>query len=286
MNKLKICIVGYGFVGKAIDNGFDESLTSKLLIDPKLKTSLDDLVDFKPDLIFISVPTPMSDDGDQDITTLNEIIDNILKMNIDSIIAIKSTVLPNNIRNISSKSKNIIYNPEFLTEKNANNDFINSQLIIFGGDLLISKKLAEIYSKYSKCKNKQYKFLDALSASFVKYSINTFLATKVIFFNEMHSLVSKHSQLKDNWNNIISTISADPRIGETHMNVPGHDGRYGFGGACLPKDSMALLKYAYKFQEDLSVIKQVVKKNNMLRRSYETLSERELEQNISYDDKI
>ena len=68
------------------------------------------------------------------------------------------------------------------------------------------------------------------------------------------------------------------------MDVPGHDGRYGFGGACLPKDSKAIVKYAEDMKVDLKVLKEVIKVNNKIRSSYNENTQREDEQNINYDD--
>ena len=70
------------------------------------------------------------------------------------------------------------------------------------------------------------------------------------------------------------------------MNVPGHDGKKGFGGACFPKDISALLKYSEDIGIELNVLKEVIRKNNIIRGRYAELDEREMEQNISFDDKI
>ena len=73
-----------------------------------------------------------------------------------------------------------------------------------------------------------------MGASFVKYTINTFLATKVLFFNQINELVTK-SGCNSSWDDIINTIAKDERIGDSHMAVPGHDGRRGFGGRVFQK---------------------------------------------------
>ena len=70
------------------------------------------------------------------------------------------------------------------------------------------------------------------------------------------------------------------------MTVPGHDGKYGFGGACFPKDSSALIKFSEEKEVNLDVLKSVIKKNNQIRSQYSELDDREKEQNISFDDKI
>ena len=66
------------------------------------------------------------------------------------------------------------------------------------------------------------------------------------------------------------------------MQVPGHDGRLGFGGACLPKDSNALIKYAEQIEKQLNILNNAIKLNNDIRSKYNENTERELEQNISF----
>ena len=70
------------------------------------------------------------------------------------------------------------------------------------------------------------------------------------------------------------------------MDVPGHDGRKGFGGACFPKDSLALVKFADGLGTNLTSLKTTIKTNNRIRSKYKDLDPRELEQNVSFDDKI
>ena len=158
-------------------------------------------------------------------------------------------------------------------------------MIIFGGDRNISTQVANAYLRYSRCKTKEHIFTDLKTASFIKYSINTFLASKVIFFNELHSIYEK-LEVKDSWESVVNTISKDSRIGDSHMNVPGHDGRRGFGGACFPKDSLALIKFAKSLDIDMNALISTVKINNKIRSEYSDLDSRESEQNVSFDDKI
>jgi UDPglucose 6-dehydrogenase len=96
-----------------------------------------------------------------------------------------------------------------------------------------------------------------------KYIINTFLATKVIFMNEMAQL-AEASGLR--WDTIRNLIALDERrVGNSHTQVPGPDGQYGFGGACFPKDTAALLRYADQLDIPLNVLDAAVKKNTLLR---------------------
>ena len=283
-DKLKLAIVGYGFVGKATYFAFDINV-DKCIVDPKLNTKIEELSVFLPDIIFICVPTPMGKDGSQDSAIIEDVLGKLASLCPNSVKVIKSTVLPSVLSKISKLEKKLVYNPEFLREKHAHEDFINSETIIFGGDKMASDVVSEAYKNHSKCKTKNYYFTDIETASLIKYSVNTYLATKVVFFNELHSLFEKIN-VSDDWKLITEIISSDRRIGNSHMNVPGHDGKKGFGGACFPKDSLAFAMFAQKMGVDLSTIKNSIKTNNKIRSEYDSIDERESEQNISFDDKI
>ncbi len=282
--KLKLGIVGHGFVGKATDWGFNKRV-SKFIVDPILNTSVSDLKDFDPEIVFICVPTPMSDDGSQDSSIIEEVIKDLILYCPNAIKVVKSTVLPSLLDQLYKLDSKIVYNPEFLREKHANLDFMNSDMIIFGGDRNISTQISNAYLRHSRCKTKEHIFTDLKTASFIKYSINTFLASKVIFFNELHSMYEK-LDVKDSWESIVNIVSRDKRIGSSHMSVPGHDGKKGFGGACFPKDSLALIKFAKSLDVNLTSLISTVKINNRIRSEYEELDSRESQQNVSFDDKI
>ena len=282
--ELKIGIVGHGFVGQATDWGFNKK-TSKFIVDPKNGTNIDQLAEFDPELIFVCVPTPMGENGIQDSSIIEAVVQELSAKCQESIIVIKSTVLPSILEKIEKANPKIIYNPEFLREKHANEDFMNSEMIIFGGDKNIASQVSKFYLDHSRCKTKKHIFMDISSASLVKYTINTFLASKVVFFNEMHEVFNKLKS-NDSWELFIKTLSLDKRIGESHMNVPGHDGKKGFGGACFPKDTAALLKYAEGIGVEFHVLRTVINKNNIIRGQYAELDDREKEQNVSFDDKI
>ena len=97
MKKVKVGIVGYGFVGKATAKGFSKN-TELFLVDPLLGTNLSDLKEFIPEFIFICLPTPMKKDGSQDFTLVKEVFTDILSNKISSTIILKSTVIPSNIK--------------------------------------------------------------------------------------------------------------------------------------------------------------------------------------------
>ena len=127
--KLKLAIVGHGFVGKATDWGFNKKV-EKFIVDPLLGTSVLDLKSFNPEIVFICVPTPMGDDGSQNSDIIEEVISELSIQCPNAIKVVKSTVLPEILEALHKIDSKLIYNPEFLREKHANKDFINSEMII------------------------------------------------------------------------------------------------------------------------------------------------------------
>ena len=277
--KLKIGIVGHGFVGKAVEYGFTTNETEMFLVDPKLGTTIDDLIDWEPNMTFVCAPTPMLDDGGIDATIVQ---DAVLKLchHANSGIIIKSTVTPDIMDTIIAsidpeKRKKVVYNPEFLTEKSANEQFIEPQFHIMGGDPEATAALEKIYELFSFCKPCPVYKMTAVEASYVKYAINTFLATKVTFFNQLYDSIERFG---GNFSTIINAIGADSRIGYSHTRVPGFDMKRGFGGACFPKDMAAFVD----FDDQQELLKSVIKINNKYRSEYE-LDDREKEQHVSYN---
>jgi UDPglucose 6-dehydrogenase len=282
---MNVGIVGLGFVGNALSNGLKESI-NLIKIDPKLNTSIDDLIDFDPEIVFVCVPTPMKDSGEQDISIVNEVLKDITEKKSDILIVLKSTVLPNYANHLTNQYKTLVFNPEFLRENYADEDFINSKMIVLGGNIENTRKVSDFYKKYTKCITQDHIFTDEVSASLIKYAINSFLALKVVFFNEMNNIFEK-SESNNKWDEFVSYLSRDPRIGSSHMNVPGPDGRYGFGGACFPKDTNALISYSKKIDAEFKLLKKAININNNIRDKY-NVTKREKEQNIIFisDDDI
>ena len=164
---MKVGIIGYGFVGKALHNGFNSNV-EVYTVDPKLKTYVIDLQDFSPDIVFICVPSPMNDNGTQDLSILNEVFEQLASLKMNSTIVLKSTILPDAIIKLSSSYGNFVFNPEFLREKHANQDFIKSSLIVFGGRGQCVNVISEFYKKHTKCECKEYVTTDLVTASLIR----------------------------------------------------------------------------------------------------------------------
>ena len=270
--QLNLGIVGYGFVGGAVSYGFAAPGVKQHIADPKLGTTIKDLP-ANLDIVFVCVPTPMNDDFSIDSSIVEDAVKELLEKTEHIPIVIKSTVTPDKLAKL--RSLRIVYNPEFLTERNANEDFINPKMHIFGGDYGVTHFVEQVYEQHSLCRPCPIYHMTQSEASLVKYGINSFLATKVLWFNQFFDVVADEDA---NYNKIITAISTDPRIGNSHTLVPGFDGKRGFGGACFPKDTTAFSTYAEQF----TILKKVIEENNKYRRGYEK-DERELEQNVKYD---
>lgn len=263
---MKILIVGHGFVGQAVDYGFSHPQVQKTIVDPKYDRTIDDINPMDYNLIFICVPTPMGDSGNIDASIVNDVITKVGKC---PLIVVKSTVTPDIVKHWPD---NVVYNPEFLTERSAKDDFVNPPFHIMGG--VYTYDLEEYYHKYSICTPCPVYHMSAMEASYVKYAINTFLSTKVTFFNQLFDSVTKAG---GNFNIVANAVGADPRVGYSHTRVPGFDGKQGFGGACFPKDCSAFVNY----DNMLTLLDKVININNDYRSQYE-LDEREKAQNVYY----
>ena len=241
---MKLGIVGHGFVGTAVDHGFTKDL-QKFIVDPKHNSTntIEDLIKFKPDAVFVAVPTPQLESGECNTDILETVMQQ-LNNSKGLLVIVKSTVPAYKLQKIQEECINlrIVYNPEFLTEKNYITDFVNPAMHVFGGMDADTDAVEKLYLEHSDCAECPVYKTDLITASMVKYCINSFLATKVTFMNEMYDVL-KAARGAD-WNTFTKIIGNDPRIGKSHMRVPGNDGQRGYAGSCFPKDTAALAWFA------------------------------------------
>lgn len=263
MRKCDVGIIGMGFVGNAVHQKFKTyyNVLFHDKIQEKSNSSIHEIVS-KTELIFICLPTPMSIDGSCDTTIVDGVVSEIASLGFNKNIIIKSTVLPGTTDYLNNKynSINIVNNPEFLRERNAIDDYNNQKRIILGGNINQDteiKKIFKIVFPISTIVN-----VTAKEAEMIKYYLNTFLANKVSFANEIFKICEK---LNIDYNNVLKNVIEDERIGQSHLTVPGHDGQFGFGGACLPKDLSALIYLAKGLNVDTTILSSVQKKNHSIR---------------------
>lgn len=275
----KIAIIGYGFVGKAVEFGFRNPQNDIMIVDPyQGYANIDDLEGYVPDFTFVCVPTPMGEDGNIDATTIKEVVGRLQNM-ASGVVVIKSTVTPDLAEKLC-KYKRFVYNPEFLTERNALNDFLNPQFHVLGGRPEFTKKVKNLYQYNSNCNPAPFYYMTAVEASLVKYGINTFLAMKVAWFNQWKDLTDS---LGARYNVVSNAIGSDTRIGHSHTKVPGPDGKKGYGGSCFPKDTNAIWSFSCDDfgRTSLSILEYVIVANNRYRAEYD-LDDREKEQKVFF----
>tara|TARA_B100000674_G_scaffold495848_1_gene524391 strand:- start:2914 stop:3765 length:852 start_codon:yes stop_codon:yes gene_type:complete len=278
MKKYKVGIVGQGYVGKALKVGFKSdnieiNTYDKYLSDQSTVKDLNELTSLS-NIIFICVPTPMKKNGECFTGIVEEVVKDInISADNKKTVIIKSTVPPGTTEKLNEIYKNIslIFNPEFLTEANFLDDFKNQKYIILGGnkkDLDLVENLYSIIFPEIKINR-----TTSINAEIVKYFLNTYLATKVSFANEMKILCD---HVNADYNQIVNLVIQDNRIGKSHLMVPGPDGKLGFGGSCFPKDINALLTFSKSLNIEMSVIESAIKANLKVRpeRDWEKLLNR------------
>lgn len=276
---LHIGIVGNGFVGRATRQ-LESSMAQFMVYDICPEQCIPRGLTFEElsscDLIFISVPTPMESNGKCHLDMVESVVEklnNIINKN-HTLMVIRSTVLPG-----TSDRLGCYFMPEFLTEKNYLNDFMECSDWIFGllGDSekderfqLKMNQLFQYAYNENKIKYNELHFCMNKEAEMIKYFRNCYLATKVSFCNEMEEFCRMR---EINYEKVRELATMDTRIGESHSFVPGHDGKRGFGGTCFPKDTSALLYEMRMNQMESYVLQSIVDRNRKVDRSEEDWNE-------------
>ena len=247
---MKIGIVGNGFVGSSVAFGFSpqtgcDGADVKIYDKDEHKSlhSLSDVVN-ESDFIFVSVPTPSNKDGFINTDIVEDVFDEINQYNYrrDNIFLLRSTVTPGTTRKIQNNCRklNIVFNPEYLTERSAKFDFINQARFVIGGEERYTDKVEELF-KWRFGESTPVIKTNYETAEMVKYMNNCYFATKVSFMNEMRQIADKCGV---DWDTAVDGFIRDGRIGHSHLSVPGPDGKFGFGGSCFPKDIQAMINFA------------------------------------------
>ena len=258
----KIGIIGNGFVGSSVSFGFSpqtgcDGVDIKIYDKDKSKSThtIGEVVN-DSDVIFLSVPTPSNTDGSINLDIVYDVFNNIEKCREEGsepVLLLRSTVTPGTTRKLQIGFHNlrIVFNPEFLTERSAKLDFINQSRFVLGGNVVDTTIVAELY-KWRFGQHIPVIKTDYETAELIKYMNNTFFATKVSFMNEM-KLVS--DEVGANWEHCVEGFSLDGRVGHSHLNVPGPDGKMGYGGSCFPKDIQAMINFMDSIDVSSNVLK-------------------------------
>jgi UDPglucose 6-dehydrogenase len=255
----KIGIIGLGFVGGAIYDAMEWQVTT-VVMDPAKGRNATYQEIKECSGIFICVPSPQDDDGTCDTSILEGVLANL--KDYTGVIISKCTAPPDVYTRLNAEYPNLIHAPEFLTAANAIKDYVNGKFAFIGGSVGAYQREAERIIRMGQQHLESVYHCTIAEAALAKYAINSFMATKVVFMNELYNVAQAAGI---DYNNIAHMIKADIRIGNSHMKVPGPDGQLGFGGACFPKDTSALLKYSEGIGEQMNVLDAAVKKNTLLR---------------------
>src|SRR5579872_1631434 len=267
---MKLGIIGNGFVGKAtqfLKSSIVDTLYVYDIVPEKctpVGLTFDKLAEC--DLIFIALPTPMLPNGCCYLDTIKQCIGDLNSITNPAFtsIILRSTVPPG-----TSEELGVYFMPEFLTERNWMNDFVNCKHWIFGcdpNDNVFIEKITKLFNQAQSegiLKYNNLHFTTRKEAELVKYVRNSFLAMKVSFFNEIYDLSQK---LGIDFESVRKLSTLDDRIGPSHSNVPGPDGLRGYGGTCLPKDVHNLLNEMCNVEVDSHIVRAIIERNEKVDR--------------------
>ncbi len=271
-----IGIVGQGFVGNAVNAGMSRGFPIKtydVIPEKSNASSIEELCQTS-DVIFVCLPTPMKKSGECDISIVDGVLNQINSIGSKKMVILKSTVPPGTCDSLQEKYENIdlMFNPEFLTEANAVNDFINQDRIVIGGSN--NESLLKVRDMFKRMfESIPIMIMDCKSAEMVKYITNCFLSVKVTFANQIYDVCQS---VGIDYSNVIKMATLDKRLGNSHWMVPGPDGDRGYGGHCFPKDMSAFLYFGKQNDTGLSLIEQSIEYNNKIRtdRDWESMKGR------------
>lgn len=235
-------IVGHGYVGSAVASIFSEE--EKVIIDPKINNDV--IENHQGEIfnaIFVCVDTPKENNYgllDSILSQVNEFIGN------DTPVCCKSTANPNYYYEAHQKYSKIrvLHSPEYLDSRHNIEKFQKQNFCIIGGDVEAAEIVASIFmNRLLNLKKERVCITDIKTAALIKYAENFFLATKVSVYNELYR-VHKKLNCESTFDEFRTIAGMDERIGTSHTQVPGWDGKFGWGGHCFEKDNYEFEKFS------------------------------------------
>ena len=220
----------------------------------------------KCELVFISVPTPMSKNGSCHLNIIESVLKDLASIDYKGFVVLRSTVPVGTCDKL-----NCYFMPEFLTEKNFIDDFINNKDWMFGllgkpEDEQMKEKISALFSlahANDRIKHNNLHFITNKEAEMIKMFKNCYLATKVSFCNEIYQFCE---QKQVNYEVVRALATADERILPSHTRVPGHDGQKGFGGTCFPKDTSSLRYEMQQANMTPYILNAIIERNELVDR--------------------
>lgn len=251
---MKIGVIGRGFVGGAITNGFENQGHEVLVHDTKLNTKIEDVLNAR--LLYICVPTPSSEDGSCNTDIVESVLEQLSELNYTGYVCVKSTIVPGTterFRELFSNLK-ISFVPEFLREKTAVEDFLyNNNVLVIGSDY---DEAIELVKESHGVLPTHTVTMTPTEAELTKYFSNTYKAMRVTFANAFYKLCN---EMDSNYDKVRDAFLFHG-VGDGHyLKVNKQFG--GFGGTCLPKDSKALSKLVDDLGLDIDTFRTIVSDN-------------------------
>jgi len=251
---MNIGIIGKGFVGTAISEGFKTQGHDVIVHDVRLETKITDVL-LTP-ILYISVPTPSAPNGDCDTSIVESVLQELFDLNYKGAVCVKSTVKPGSIDGWKEQfdSLNINFVPEFLREKCAIEDFIyNNQVLVIGTEDDEAEKMIRECHGVLPVHTIRMK---PIEAELMKYFSNSYKATRVTFANAFYRLCEALGANYD----IVKDAFLFHGIGEgQYLRVNKQFG--GFGGTCLPKDTKGLANLVDELGLDIDLFRVIVSDN-------------------------
>jgi|TARA_R110002012_G_scaffold305775_4_gene510035 UDPglucose 6-dehydrogenase len=251
---MKIGVLGLGVVGNAVYTGFSELGHSMSFYDPAKDSKFEDVLE--TEICFICVPTPPNEEGFCDTTIVEESIQNLLNNNYQGIVVIKSTVEPGTTEALSKKYTDleIAFVPEFLRERCAVVDFIeNHDLCIIGTETQeCYEKIKEAHGSYPE----NFRMLTRTEAELVKYYNNIYNATLITLANSFYEVCK---DLGASYTKIKNSLVLREHVNDSYLQC--NENFRGFGGVCLPKDTLAIAKLVEKNNLDVNFFKMILEEN-------------------------
>jgi len=249
-NFFRIAFIGDDERTKSWHQAFHTNMVDTMVIKPSDDIQL--MVDWGPNMVMIC----QHDDLDKLVPELVPVI--------NGLVVIKPTLSPDKVGQLVARDRKVVYFPDLTSASNDVVSIHNPHMMLAGGDPESLQHLEQVVFGMSKIIPSKFIRMTGVEAAFAKLGIDSFLATKVAFFNQMHINVSAFGGMPSS---VARAIASDHRIGISHTIVPGYDNKPGYGPS-LQNSVDLLADFAYNKDQDLpmfSLLNEVTKINDELR---------------------